>query len=114
MKTLLIDSKRFKRKGKLYKELGEVIEKLINDDKICVVYRDDEGVFVIEYDESDIDNNFAEFPIWTDAESIETHTNSWTAYNRLINALNDKKATKTDLYAAIEEAIGYLGGELDD
>ena len=56
MKTLLIDSKRFKRKGKLYKELGEVIEKLINDEKICVIYRDDEGVFIIEYDESDIDN----------------------------------------------------------
>lgn len=114
MKTLLIDSKRFKRKRKLYKELGEVIEKLIADDKICVVYRDDEGVFVIEYDESDIDKNFAEFPIWTDAESMETHTNSWTAYNRLVNALNDKKATKADLYAAMEEAIGYLGAELDD
>ena len=56
MKTLLIDSKRFKRKRKLYKELGEVIEKLIADDKICVVYRDDECVFNIEYDESDIDN----------------------------------------------------------
>lgn len=70
MKTLLIDSKRFKRKRKLYKELGEVIEKLIADDKICVVYRDDEGVFVIEYDESDIDNNFAEFPIWTDEETL--------------------------------------------
>lgn len=114
MKTLLIDSKRFKRKRKLYKELGEVIEKLIADDKICVVYRDDEGVFVVEYDESDIDNEFAEFPIWTDAESIETHTNSWTAYNRLVNALNDKKATKADLRASMEEAIGYLGGELDD
>ena len=70
MKTLLIDSKRFKRKRKLYKELGEVIEKLINDDKICVIYRDDEGVFVIEYDESDIDNEFAEFPIWTDEETL--------------------------------------------
>lgn len=114
MKTLLIDSKRFKRKRKLYKELGEVIEKLIADDKICVVYRDDEGVFVIEYDESDIDKNFAEFPIWTDAESIEMHTNLWTAYNRLVNALNDKKATKADLYSAMEEAIGYLDAELDD
>lgn len=70
MKTLLIDSKRFKRKGKLYKELGEVIEKLMADNKICVVYRDDEGVFNIEYDESDIDNNFAEFPIWTDEETL--------------------------------------------
>lgn len=70
MKTLLIDSKRFKRKGKLYKELGEVIEKLMADDKICVVYRDDEGVFNIEYDESDIDNEFAEFPIWTDEETL--------------------------------------------
>ena len=70
MKTLLIDSKRFKRKGKLYKELGEVIEKLMADDKICVIYRDDEGVFNIEYDESDIDNEFAEFPIWTDEETL--------------------------------------------
>lgn len=70
MKTLLIDSKRFKRKRKLYKELGEVIEKLMADDKICVVYRDDEGVFNIEYDESDIDNEFAEFPIWTDEETL--------------------------------------------
>ena len=70
MKTLLIDSKRFKRKGKLYKELGEVIEKLMADDKICVIYRDDEGVFNIEYDESDIDNEFAEIPIWTDEETL--------------------------------------------
>ena len=70
MKTLLIDSKRFKRKRKLYKELGEVIEKLMADDKICVIYRDDEGVFNIEYDESDIDNEFAEFPIWTDEETL--------------------------------------------
>ena len=70
MKTLLIDSKRFKRKRKLYKELGEVIEKLMADDKICVIYRDDEGIFNIEYDESDIDNEFAEFPIWTDEETL--------------------------------------------
>lgn len=41
------------------------------------------------------------------------HTNNWIAYNRLANALHDKKATKHDLYVAIQEAIGYLGEVLE-
>lgn len=43
-----------------------------------------------------------------------THSNVWTAYHRLCNALHDKKSTKSDLGAAMEEAIGYLGEVLDD
>lgn len=39
---------------------------------------------------------------------------SWTAYQRLQNALGDKKATKADLLAAMEEACGYLGEGLED
>lgn len=38
----------------------------------------------------------------------------WTAYQRLVNTLQDKKATKADFGAAMEEAIGYLGEALDD
>lgn len=41
------------------------------------------------------------------------HSKSWTAYQRLQNALGDKKATKADLLAAMEEACGYLGEGLD-
>lgn len=37
-----------------------------------------------------------------------------TAYQRLVNTLHDKKATKADFGAAMEEAIGYLGEALDD
>lgn len=47
-------------------------------------------------------------------EAAKTHSNIWTAYHRLCNALHDKKATKADLGAAMEEAIGYLGEELDN
>lgn len=38
----------------------------------------------------------------------------WFAYQSLQNALHDKKATKADLLAAMEEASGYLGEVLDD
>lgn len=38
----------------------------------------------------------------------------WLAYQRLQNALHDKKATKADLLIAMEEASGYLGEVLDD
>lgn len=42
------------------------------------------------------------------------HSKVWTAYHRLVNTLHDKKATKADFGAAMEEAIGYLGEALDD
>lgn len=42
------------------------------------------------------------------------HSKVWTAYQRLVNTLQDKKATKADFGAAMEEAIGYLGEALDD
>ena len=42
------------------------------------------------------------------------HSKVWTAYQRLVNTLHDKKATKADFGAAMEEAIGYLGEALDD
>lgn len=35
------------------------------------------------------------------------------AYNSLVNILNNKKATKADITAAMEEAIGYLGENLE-
>lgn len=44
----------------------------------------------------------------------EEHSKQWLAYQRLQNALGDKKATKADLLAAMEEAIGYLGEALDE
>lgn len=40
-------------------------------------------------------------------------TDAYMAYHRLVNALHDKKATKADLGAAMEEAVGYLGHLLD-
>jgi hypothetical protein len=43
----------------------------------------------------------------------EACTAKWMAYQRLQNALNDKKATKSDLIAAMKEAVGYLGEGLD-
>ena len=39
----------------------------------------------------------------------DIHSNEWTAQQRLLNAMNDKKATKKDLLAAMEEAVEYLG-----
>lgn len=42
------------------------------------------------------------------------HSKVLTAYQRLVNTLHDKKATKADFGAAMEEAIGYLGEALDD
>lgn len=42
------------------------------------------------------------------------HSKVWTACQRLVNTLQDKKATKADFGAAMEEAIGYLGEALDD
>ena len=42
------------------------------------------------------------------------YDNVWIAYHGLINALNDKKATKQDLGIAMEEAVGYLGEALDE
>lgn len=40
------------------------------------------------------------------------HSAAWCGYNRLVNALHDKKATKADLVIAMEEAIGYFGEEI--
>lgn len=45
---------------------------------------------------------------------VNEHDCVWIAYHRLINALHDKKATKTDYSIAMEEAIGYLAQILDD
>ena len=48
------------------------------------------------------------------AESYyETREKAEQAYNRLVNCLHDKKATKADMTAAMEEAVGYLGEVLD-
>lgn len=41
------------------------------------------------------------------------HDAKWMAYQRLQNALHDRKATKADLIIAMEEACGYLGEGLD-
>lgn len=38
---------------------------------------------------------------------------AWHGYHRLLNALHDKKATKADLIAAMEEAVGCFGEELE-
>ena len=48
-----------------------------------------------------------------DANKKKEHSKEWLAYQRLQNALGDKKATKADLLAAMEEAIGYLGEVLE-
>lgn len=46
-------------------------------------------------------------------EEIKVHSKAWTAYQRLLSAMDDKKATKADLKFAMEEAVGYLGEVLD-
>ena len=55
-------------------------------------------------------NYYEIFKKWLPDDNAKTakHTNNWIAYNRLTNALHDKKATKHDLYVAIQEAIKYL------
>lgn len=55
-------------------------------------------------------------PVTDNCKSCDPLCNSkvWTAYHRLINTLHNKKATKADFGAAMEEAIGYLGEALDD
>ena len=60
-------------------------------------------------------NYYETFKKWLPDDNAKTanHTNNWIAYNRLANALYDKKATKHDLYVAIQEAIGYLGEVLE-
>lgn len=61
-------------------------------------------------------NYYDEFKKWTkDLPEPDSaiFTDAYMAYHRLINALHDKKSTKADLGAAMEEAIGYLGHLLD-
>ena len=36
------------------------------------------------------------------------HSKTWTAYNRLLNAIHDDEATKMDLRLAIADAIKLL------
>lgn len=48
----------------------------------------------------------------TKAEN-QVHDDIWMAYQTLVSAMEDKKATKADLLCAMEEAIGYLGSRLD-
>lgn len=43
----------------------------------------------------------------------DTRDKAYQAYLRLVNCLNNKKATKDVLWASIEEAVGYLGEVLD-
>lgn len=48
---------------------------------------------------------------WTGSHRYDPyHSSKWLATQRLYNALGDKKATKTDLKAAMEEAVKYLEG----
>ena len=53
---------------------------------------------------------FNEIKKWTDKKpKVElVHGKKWLAYQRLQNALGDKKATKADLIAAMHEASHYL------
>lgn len=55
-------------------------------------------------------------PVIDDCKSCDPlcHAKVSDAYQRLVNALHDKKATKAYFEAAMEEAIGYLGEALDD
>lgn len=48
----------------------------------------------------------------TKAEN-QVHDDIWMAYQTLVNAIEDIKATKAELWWAMEEAIGYLGFKLD-
>lgn len=48
----------------------------------------------------------------TKAEN-QVYDDIWMAYQALVSVMEDKKATKADLLCAMEEAIGYLGFELD-
>jgi hypothetical protein len=43
----------------------------------------------------------------------EEYVKAEQAYHRLMNCLHDKKALKSDMTAAMEEAVGYLGEVLD-
>lgn len=49
----------------------------------------------------------------TKAEN-QVHDDIWMAYQALVRATEDKKATKADLLCAMEEAIWYLGSRLDE
>lgn len=46
-------------------------------------------------------------------DNTATVDNIWASYHRLHNALHDKKATKADLIFAMQDAVGYLGEEMD-
>ena len=47
-----------------------------------------------------------------ECDTPSVHSMAWCGYQRLLNALNDKKTTKADLIAAMEDAVGYFGEEL--
>ena len=50
---------------------------------------------------------------WNDEKEIENFAKTQKAYLALTDVMAKKKATKADLTAAIEEAIGYLGEVLE-
>lgn len=56
-------------------------------------------------------NYFEVIKKWVEKCDVPSeHSSKWLATQRLHNALNDKKATKADLIAAMNEDIGYLSG----
>lgn len=60
-------------------------------------------------------NYFNTISEWTEKyDGPSSHSAIWCAYHRLLNALGDKKATKSDLIQAMEEAVGYLGEALGE
>ena len=63
-------------------------------------------------------NYFEVFKKYTDKHPYvgmkpEEYSKAEIAYLRLVNCIHDKKATKTDMTAAMEDAIGCLGEVLD-
>ena len=116
----------FSKEPKLY--INTDIENVIFNDPATIVFWKDGTKTVVKCENETYDpekglamaiakrtlgnkgNYYETFKKWLPDDNAKTanHTNNWIAYNRLANALHDKKATKHDLYVAIQEAIGYL------
>lgn len=106
-----------------------LIEDVIFNDPATIVFWADGTKTVVKADKEDFDpekglamaiskkalgnkgNYFDIFKKWIGKKTQPQHSTKWLATQRLHNALHDKKATKADLRAAMEEAITYLEKE---
>lgn len=143
-KYTITDSNNFKKLSEkfcifsLYKkpkfDISTDIKKIIFNDPATIVFWEDGTKTVVKCENEKYDpekglamaiskkvlgnkgNYYETFKKILPKNDVQTphYDNVWIAYHRLINALNDKKATKQDLGIAMEEAVGYLGEALDE